>query len=73
MLSTGTICEVEAHSWAGVVVHDPMWDHPILWFAPGVPSKSPNDGVLHQPTVDTNHEQVVMDDVEQFRTRFLDV
>ena len=38
---------------------DAMWDHPILWLVPDVPSKSPNDGVLHQPTVDTKNEKVV--------------
>ena len=59
VLSTETICEAEAHSWAGVVVYDAMWDHPILWLVPDVPSKSPNDGVQHQPTVDTKNEKVV--------------
>ena len=41
----------------GQVSYDAMWDHPILWLAPDVPSKSPNDGVLHQPTVDTRNEK----------------
>ena len=50
-----------------------MCDHPILWLAPDVPSESPNDGVLHQPTVDTRNEKDVQDDDDQLRTGFLNV
>ena len=49
---------------------DAMCDHPILWLAPDVPGKFPNDGVMHQPTFDT---KVFSDDTGQHRTIFLNV
>ena len=60
-------------SLASVVVCDATLDHPILWLAPDVPSKSPNDGVLHQPAVDTKNGKVVLDDDAQLLTRRLNV
>ena len=51
---------------------DAMCDHPILWLAPDVPGKFPNDRVLHQPTFDTKNEKVFSDDDGQHRTRFFE-
>ena len=40
-------------------MYDATGDHPILCDAPDVSDESRNDGVLHQPTVDTKNEKIV--------------
>ena len=73
MLSAKTICVIEAHSSANAVVYGATLDHPILWLALDVPSKSPSDVILHQPTARAENGKVSLDDVAQLLSKRLNV